>query len=183
MRHAEIRRTPIIFAALAALVLAIAGFATLYHQAEAQDGSAPAKPRTLTAPVVAHNSVTLSWRDPQDNSITGYVILRRNKAIHEEGIFITVEDDTNSADTTHTDDTVEPSRKYVYRIKAINAAGLSEISSWVRAYTPAGQTHRALRLGDPRLGGPHLGQPGRRRHQRLRDPTPHSRRRPGGPVQ
>ena len=136
MRHANIRRTPIIFAAMAALVLAIAGFATLYHQAEAQDGSAPAKPRTLTAPVVAHNSVTLSWRDPQDNSITGYVILRRDKAIHEEGIFITVEDDTNSADTTHTDDTVEPSRKYVYRIKAINAAGLSEISSWVRAYTP-----------------------------------------------
>ena len=136
MHHANIRRTPIIFAALAALVLAIAGFATLYHQAEAQDGSAPAKPRTLTAPVVAHNSVTLSWRNPQDNSITGYVILRRDKAIHEEGIFITVEDDTNSADTTHTDDTAEPSRKYVYRIKAINAAGLSEISSWVRAYTP-----------------------------------------------
>ena len=136
MHHANIRRTPIIFAAMAALVLAIAGFATLYYQAEAQDGSAPAKPRTLTAPVVAHNSVTLIWRDPQDNSITGYVILRRDKAIHEEGIFITVEDDTNSADTTHTDDTVEPSRKYVYRIKAINAAGLSEISSWVRAYTP-----------------------------------------------
>ena len=136
MHHANIRRTPIIFAALAALVLAIAGFATLYHQAEAQDGSAPARPRTLTAPVVAHNSVTLSWRDPQDNSITGYVILRRDKAIHEEGVFITVEDDTNSADTTHTDNTVEPSTKYVYRIKAINAAGLSEISSWVRAYTP-----------------------------------------------
>ena len=154
MHHANIRRTPVIFAAMAALVLAIAGFATLYYQAEAQDGSAPAKPRTLTAPVVAHNSVTLSWRDPQDNSITGYVILRRDKAIHEEGIFITVEDDTNSADTTHTDDTVEPSRKYVYRIKAINAAGLSEISSWVRAYTPpakptglsASATHNSVTL-------------------------------------
>ena len=159
MYRANIRRTHIIFAALAALVLAIAGFATLYHPAEAQDGSAPAKPRTLTAPVVAHNSVTLSWRNPQDNSITGYVILRRDKAIHEEGIFITVEDDTNSADTTHTDDTVEPSRKYVYRIKAINAAGLSEISSWVRAYTPpakptglsASATHNqvALTWDDP----------------------------------
>ena len=159
MHRANIRRTPIILAAMAALVLAIAGFATLYYQAEAQDGSAPAKPRTLTAPVVAHNSVTLSWRDPQDNSITGYVVLRRDKAIHEEGIFITVEDDTNSADTTHTDDTVEPSRKYVYRIKAINAAGLSEISSWVRAYTPptkptglsASATHNqvALTWDDP----------------------------------
>ena len=97
----------------------------------------PAKPRTLTAPVIAHNSVTLTWRDPQDDSITGYVILRRDKAIHEEGIFQDVEDDTGSADTTYTDDTAEPNRQYVYRIKAINAAGLSEISSWVRAYTPA----------------------------------------------
>ena len=96
----------------------------------------PARPSTLTAPVVAHNSVTLSWRDPQDDSITGYVILRRDKAVHEEGTFATVSKDTGSAATTYTDDTAEPNRQYVYRIKAINAAGLSEISSWVRAYTP-----------------------------------------------
>ena len=88
------------------------------------------------------------------DTITGYVILRRDKAIHEEGVFITVEDDTNSADTTYTDDTVEPSRKYVYRIKAINTAGLSEISSWARAYTPpakptglsASATHQSVTL-------------------------------------
>ena len=97
----------------------------------------PASPTGLSAGTVAHNSVTLNWRDPQDDSITGYVILRHDKAIHEEGIFITVEDDTGSADTTYTDDTAEPDRQYVYRIKAVNAAGLSEISSWVRAYTPA----------------------------------------------
>ena len=104
---------------------------------EARAQLKPAKPRTLTAPVIAHNSVTLTWRDPQDDSITGYVILRRDKAIHEEGVFQDVEDDTGSADTTYTDDTAEPNKQYVYRIKAINAAGLSEISSWVRAYTPA----------------------------------------------
>ena len=97
----------------------------------------PAKPRTLTAPVVAHDSVTLNWRDPQDDSITGYVILRRDKEIHPEGTFATVASDTSSADTAYTDDTVEPNKRYVYRIKAINAAGLSDISSWVRAYTPA----------------------------------------------
>ena len=135
MYHANIRRTPIIFAAMAALILAIAGLALLYYPAEAQDSSAPAKPTGLTSKV-SHDSVTLTWNDPQDNTIDGYVILRRDKAIHEEGIFIPVEDNTNSADTTYTDDTVEPSKKYVYRIKAINAAGLSEISSWVRAYTP-----------------------------------------------
>ena len=97
----------------------------------------PAKPRTLIAQEVAHDTVTLGWRDPQDDSIAGYVILRRDKAVHEEGIFDTVAPDTGSGATTYTDDTVEPNKQYVYRIRAINAAGLSEISSWVRAYTPA----------------------------------------------
>ena len=96
----------------------------------------PASPTGLSAGTVAHNSVTLNWRNPQDDSITGYVILRRDKAIHEEGVFEDVEGDTGSADTTYTDGTAEPDRQYVYRIKAVNAAGLSEISSWVRAYTP-----------------------------------------------
>ena len=81
--------------------------------------------------------MTLTWDDPGDDSITGYVILRRDSAIHEEGTFETVESDTGSAETTYTDDSAQPERKYVYRIKAINEHGLSEISSWVRAYTPA----------------------------------------------
>ena len=99
----------------------------------------PARPTGLTAEV-AHDSVTLTWHDPQDDSITGYVILRRDKDIHEEGTFETVESNTGSAGTTYTDDTVEPEKQYVYRIKAINADGLSEISSWVRADTPAAPT-------------------------------------------
>ena len=96
----------------------------------------PAKPTGLSS-TVSHDTVTLNWEDPNDNSITGYVILRRDKEIHEEGTFVTVAPDTGSAANTYTDDTVEPSKQYVYRIKAINAHGLSEISSWVRAYTPA----------------------------------------------
>ena len=96
----------------------------------------PASPTGLAADV-SHDSVTLTWDDPGDDSITGYVILRRDSAIHEEGTFETVESDTGSAETTYTDDSAQPERKYVYRIKAINKHGLSEISSWVRAYTPA----------------------------------------------
>ena len=66
------------------------------------------------------------------------MILRRDKDLQpEEGTFETVVSDTGSAATTYTDDTVELSKRYVYRIKAINAQGLSEISSWVRGYTPA----------------------------------------------
>ena len=96
----------------------------------------PASPTGLAAEV-SHDSVTLTWDDPGDDSITGYLILRRDSAIHEEGTFETVESDTGSAETAYTDDSAQPERKCVYRIKAINKHGLSEISSWVRAYTPA----------------------------------------------
>ena len=102
----------------------------------AEPSGPPARPTGLTAEV-SHDSVTLTWDDPNDDTITGYVILRRDKDIHEEGTFETVESDTGSAGTTYTDDTVEAEKQYVYRIKAINADGLSEISSWVRAHTPA----------------------------------------------
>ena len=97
----------------------------------------PDKPTGLSA-VVSYNTVTITWDDPQDDSITGYVILRRDREIHPVGTFVTITGDTGSADTTYTDDTVEPDREYVYRIKAINEHGkVSEISDWVRGFTPA----------------------------------------------
>ena len=98
----------------------------------------PAKPTGLSAAVVSHDAVTLTWDDPQDDSITGYVILRRDRAIHLVGTFVTITDDTGSTDTTYTDDTVEPDKEYVYRIKASNEHGeVSEESHWVRGFTPA----------------------------------------------
>ena len=96
----------------------------------------PAKPTGLSA-TVSHDTVTLTWDNPNDDSITGYVILRRDKDIHQEGTFVPVAPDTGTAETTYTDASIEPERRYVYRIKAINGHGVSEISSWVRATTPA----------------------------------------------
>ena len=97
----------------------------------------PASPTGLAADV-SHDSVTLTWDDPGDDSITGYVILRRDSAIHEEGTFETVESDTGSAETTYTDDSAQPERKYVYRIKAINEhGGESERSRWFHIQTQA----------------------------------------------
>ena len=96
----------------------------------------PATPTGLSRSV-SHDAVTLTWDDPEDDSITGYVILRRDRAIHPNGTFVTIAGDTGSADTTYTDDTVEPDKRYVYRIKAINEHGeVSEMSDWVRANTP-----------------------------------------------
>ena len=40
--------------------------------------------RGLTAEV-SHNTVTLIWDDPNDDTITGYVILRRNRDTDAEG--------------------------------------------------------------------------------------------------
>ena len=98
----------------------------------------PAKPTGLSAAVISHDTVTITWDNPQDDAITGYVILRRDREIHPVGTFVTITHDTGSADATHTDDTVEPDKQYVYRIKAINEHGeVSEISDWVRAFTPA----------------------------------------------
>ena len=98
----------------------------------------PAKSTGLSAAVISHDTVTITWDNPQDDAITGYVILRRDREIHPVGTFVTITYDTGSADATYTDDTVEPDKQYVYRIKAINGHGeVSEISDWVRAYTPA----------------------------------------------
>ena len=114
----------------------------------------PAKPRTLRVTEVSHDKVTLTWRDPQDNTITGYIILRRDKAVHSEGTFETVEANTGTADTTYTDTSVDPEKRYVYRIKAINDYDESEISSWVRAYTPAAPTPENIpATGAPTIGG------------------------------
>ena len=114
----------------------------------------PYKPMGLSATVVSHDAVTLAWDDPQDDSITGYVILRRDLAIHPAGTLVTIADDTGSADTTYTDDTVEPEKKYVYKIKAINEYGeMSEKSDWVRANTPAAPPTDSPATGEPTITG------------------------------
>ena len=104
--------------------------------AAAESAEPPAPPTGLTA-AVSHDQVVLSWDDPQDDSITGYVILRRNRATTDPGEFTELVADTGSAATTYTDHGVAAETLYTYKIKAINEHGLSELSRWVRANTPA----------------------------------------------
>ena len=113
----------------------------------------PNKPTGLSA-TVSHDAVTLTWDDPQDDAITGYVILRRDRDIHPGGTFVTIAGDTGSVDTTYTDDTVEPEKEYVYRIKAINEHGeVSERSHWVRGFTPAAPQPDSPTTGEPTITG------------------------------
>ena len=89
----------------------------------------PAKPTGLSA-TPSHDRVVLTWDDPNDDTITGYVILRRNRETDAQGQFTELAPDTGTAATTYTDDTVAAETPYTYRIKAINAHGTSERSRW-----------------------------------------------------
>ena len=104
--------------------------------AAAEPAEPPTMPTGLTA-AASHDQVVLSWDDPQYDSITGYVILRRNRATTAPGEFTELVADTGSAANTYTDDSVAADTSYTYRIKAINRHGVSELSRWVRADTPA----------------------------------------------
>ena len=102
----------------------------------AQPTEPPAKPTGLTG-TASHDSVTLTWDDPGDDSITGYVILRRIPGVDPQGHFDVLVADTGTAATTYTDATVSAETRYTYRIKAINGAGTSERSRWSHIDTPA----------------------------------------------
>ena len=118
------------FAVIAALAMAM-----LFSPVQAQEGSAPNQPTGLDA-TATHDSVTLTWDDPQDDSITGYVVLRRVRVNDTGGDFDVLVADTGTAALTYTDDTVAASLTYTYRIKAINEHGVSERSRWSHIDTP-----------------------------------------------
>ena len=96
----------------------------------------PDQPKGLSA-TASHESITLTWDDPGDDTITGYVILRRNRDTDAEGHFDELVADTGTAATTYTDNTVAAETRYTYRIKAINEHGASERSRWYHISTPA----------------------------------------------
>ena len=79
----------------------------------------PAAPTSLTASEVAHDSLILSWDDPQDANITGYRIQRGTDAdsLHS------IEANTESASTNYTDSTVEPETTYHYAVIALSQDG------------------------------------------------------------
>ena len=94
--------------------------------------SSPAAPQNLTAAVNGDGHIVLSWDAPDDDSVTGYQILRRRPGLGEDTLLVYVEN-TNSTGTTFTDTDVTAGTRHVYRVKAINDAALSGRSNYVRA--------------------------------------------------
>ena len=99
---------------------------------EGRSTSPPAKPQGLLAAAM-HNSVSLFWTDPGDDTITGYQILRGPDAAN----LAVLVNDTGNASASYTDDTVTAETAYAYAIKARNANGLSPQSYPAPANTPA----------------------------------------------
>ena len=101
------------------------------HTPAPEPAEPPAAPQNLTAEVNEDGSVTLNWDAPDDDSITGYQVLRRRPAEGENTLLVYVED-TGTTAASFTDTDVTSGTRHVYRVKAINAAGLSAWSNYVR---------------------------------------------------
>ena len=98
--------------------------------AAAEPASPPPAPTALTAEVTEDGDIKLSWTAPDDDSVTGYQVLRRRPRLGEDTLEVYLED-TGSAGTTWTDTDAPAGTLYVYRVKAINAAGTGPQSNFV----------------------------------------------------
>ena len=114
----------------------------------------PAQPTGLIVESYAHDSVTLSWDDPEDDSITGYQVLRRsrdgkkygdNKGPEELSVLA---DDTATSDTTYTDTSVTARTRYEYAVKARNLSGPSGRSDALPVETRPELTGRQVVIPD-----------------------------------
>ena len=90
----------------------------------------PAKPTGLL-PGRSHDRVLLFWDDPDDDTITGYQILR---GLDADSLTV-LTNDTGTASASYTDDTVEAETEYFYAIRARNAQGLGPQSDTVSVTT------------------------------------------------
>ena len=114
----------------------------------------PGRPRNLAGAANADGTVTLSWDAPNDDTVTGYRILRRRPREGEKTLLVHV-NDTGSTATQHTDRDVTPDVGHAYRVKAINAVGLSRWSNFVNVTPtqPAEPSQNSRATGRPTIGG------------------------------
>ena len=93
----------------------------------------PAAPTGLIAARIGHSVLTLTWDDPQDDTITGYRVLRGAEADN----LAVINSDTASNATEYEDDTVAPETAYHYAVLARSANGEGAQSDIISATTPA----------------------------------------------
>ena len=116
-----------------------------------EEQAPPPAPQNLSASANEDGSVSLTWDAPDDDSVTGYQILRRRPSKGEDTLRIHVED-TGSVDATYTDIDVTLSALHVYRVKAISDAGKSKWSNKAEI-TPIEPPTNTPATGAPAIGG------------------------------
>ena len=114
----------------------------------------PGRPRNLTGTANSDGTVTLSWDAPNDDSVTGYQVLRRRPREGESTLLVHV-NDTGSTAAEYTDNDVTPDVGHAYRVKAINAVGLSRQSNFVSVTPtqPAEPAQNSAATGTPTISG------------------------------
>ena len=95
--------------------------------AEAPD-QVPAQPTGLSH-MAYHDSVILNWDEPDDASVTHYEVWRRARNRYPWPEFVALTLNTGSAAASFTDTSVSPRTQYDYRVRAVNAQGVSAFSS------------------------------------------------------
>ena len=118
--------------AIAALLLSAYGL-TWVGQAQAA-GKADA-PTNLTGAIVGGN-IVLTWDAVNDDSVTGYQLLRRSPQ-DDQSSLAKLESVDGSDTTQFTDATVEEGHKYIYRVKGVNERGPGRPSNRVSLVVPS----------------------------------------------
>ena len=103
--------------------------------------SAPPAPTNLTASANLDGHIVLTWTAPNDDTVTGYQILRRRPSEGEHSLQVYVSD-TGSTATTYTDTNVTAGVQHAYRVKAINPAGGGARSNYANVTPPEPQAQR-----------------------------------------
>lgn len=121
---------------IARILLAITGAVCIWTLATGGAGAEdnpPSAPLDLTAIINdTGTAVTLAWAAPAEaEGVTGYRILRRRPGLGENELLV-LEADTGSADTQWIDRNATEGFLYVYRVQAINAAGVGAVSNNVK---------------------------------------------------
>ena len=99
---------------------------------EPSSDETPPAPFNLRARANDDGSVTLSWDSPDDDSVTGYQVLRRTPGEAEYSMVGSTVD-TGSTETTFTDDDLTQDVLHAYSVRATNTAGPSEWSNYDNA--------------------------------------------------
>ena len=97
----------------------------------------PGRPEPPTEQFRPNWDVALTWDAPDDDSITGYRILRRRPGHGEEDTLLMHKGNTGSLATTYVDAEVAAGTEYVYAVQAARHLDTGAASNPATVTTPA----------------------------------------------